>query len=65
MRKERNDNEYYFFLTFNVNVNTIFTLKYLFIRAFIKVKVCIPFSNYLPPFKLYLISRFEKLSLRS
>lgn len=64
MRKERNDNEYYFFLTFT-NVNTIFTLKYLFIRAFIKVKVCIPFSNYLPPFKLYLISRFEKLSLRS
>lgn len=63
MRKERNDNEYYFFLTFT-NVNTIFTLKYLFIRAFIKVKVCIPFSNYLP-FKLYLISRFEKLSLRS
>lgn len=64
MRKERNNNEYYFFLTFT-NVNTIFTLKYLFIRAFIKVKVCIPFSNYLPPFKLYLISRFEKLSLRS
>lgn len=64
MRKERNNNEYYFFLTFT-NVNTIFTLKYLFIRAFIKVKVCIPFSNYLPLFKLYLISRFEKLSLRS
>lgn len=64
MRKERNNNEYYFFLTFT-NVNTIFTLKYLFIRVFIKVKVCIPFSNYLPPFKLYLISRFEKLSLRS
>lgn len=64
MRKERNNNEYYFFLTFT-NVNTIFTLKYLFIRVFIKVKVCISFSNYLPPFKLYLISRFEKLSLRS